>query len=267
MVARLRESNSINSSIPKKKEMATLKALIFDLDGVITKTAAVHEHAWKLLFDEYLRTRAEPFQEFTESDYLKFVDGKPRYNGVESFLKSRGIELARGDPTDAPGNGTICALGNQKNVYFRKVLDAEGVSSYESTVRLIRDARAAGIRVGVASSSANAGDVLARAGLSDLIEARVDGVVSAAEKLAGKPAPDIFVTCAARLGCTPSEAIVFEDATSGVAAGKAGKFALTVGLNRGDAAQGAALREHGADVVWDDVGEHTLDDLRALAFP
>ena len=202
------------------------KAVIFDLDGCITKTAEVHSRAWKSMFDAYLKSECEAGQrEFSTQDYLTYVDGKPRYEGVRSFLTSRGIDIPFGDPSDKPAMLpiTMCSLGNRKNDFFVQVLDTEGVEVYPSSVRLIKQAREIGLRVGVASSSKNAERVLEAAGLTHLIEERIDGVVSADMGLKGKPAGDIFVTCCQKLGCVPAEAIVIEDATSGVAAGRDGK--------------------------------------------
>ena len=209
------------------------EAVIFDLDGVITKTANVHSRAWKKMFDEYLLDRAkkegETFVEFTSEDYLKYVDGKPRYDGVKSFLETRGIELPFGTPDDLPKLETVCGLGNRKNVAFNDVLKAEGVEAYPSTVKLMEQLKTDGIRIGVASSSKNCEGVLNAAGLMHFVETRVDGVVSAEMGLNGKPAPDIFVTAAGNLGIKPNNAIVVEDATSGVRAGKNGNFGLVLG--------------------------------------
>ena len=196
------------------------EAVIFDLDGVITRTALVHSHDWKKMFDDYLMYReklhGETFREFTQKgDYLPFVDGKPRYEGVKSFLESRGIHIPFGDPSDDVALETVCGLGNRKNITFNEVLQRDGVSVYESTVQMIHDLKKAGIKVGVASSSKNCEAVLEAAGLMPLIETRVDGVVSAEMGLKGKPEPDIFTTAAANLGVKPHNAIVVEDAVSG----------------------------------------------------
>ena len=221
--ARLHLAESIRNELQ-------FKAIIFDLDGCITKTAAVHSRAWKAMFDAFLRDEATnaPLPEFTPQDYLKYVDGRPRYEGVATFLQSRSLSLPAGSPEDPPGLAppTCCSLGNRKNDFFLEVLHKEGVEEYPSSVRIIRAARALGIRLGVASSSKNAAVVLEQAGLTSLIEERVDGVVSAATGLKGKPAGDIFVTCCKKLGCSPHEAIVIEDATSGVEAGRNGKVWL-----------------------------------------
>jgi len=232
--------------------------VIFDLDGVITKTALVHSSAWKKMFDEYLRIReknhGEPFREFShENDYLPYVDGKPRYKGVESFLKSRGINIPFGDPGDEPGRETACGLGNRKNEAFNEVLERDGVQVYESTVALIRELKAKGIRVGVASSSKNCKAVLERAGIPDLFETRVDGVVSAELNLKGKPEPDIFTTAADNLGAAYDRTVVVEDAVSGVQAGAKGNFGLVLGIAREDNEK--ELKLNGADIVVKDIAE------------
>ncbi len=248
----------------KKNKMPEFDAVIFDLDGVITKTALVHGSAWKKMFDEFLRSReknfGEPFREFTHADdYLPYVDGKPRYKGVDDFLKSRAIELPFGDPSDGPEKETVCALGNRKNLLFNKVLDEEGVKVYESTVELIKQLKSAGVKIGVASSSKNCKPVLEAAGLLDLFETRIDGVVSAEIGLKGKPEPDIFTTACDRLGVEYHRAIVVEDAVSGVQAGKKGNFGLTIGVAREENAR--ELQINGGDIVVEDLGELTMEDL------
>ncbi len=240
------------------------EAVIFDLDGVITRTALVHSHAWKKMFDDYLRQRekehGEPFKEFTQKDdYLPYVDGKPRYEGVKSFLQSRGINIPFGDPTDSVEMETVCGLGNRKNITFNEVLSRDGVSVYESTVQMIHDLKKAGIKVGVASSSKNCEAVLSAAGLLPLIETRVDGVVSVELGLKGKPEPDIFTTAAANLGVKPHMAVVVEDAVSGVAAGRAGNFGLVLGIAREE--NNHELLVNGADIVVDDISETSLEAI------
>ncbi len=234
------------------------EAVIFDLDGVITKTALVHSAAWKKMFDEYLKERerkySEPFREFIhENDYLPYVDGKPRYDGVESFLKSRGIKIPYGDPADPPGKETICGLGNRKNQAFNEVLERDGVEIFESTVELIRELINKGIKVGVASSSKNCKAVLEKAGLLEMMETRVDGVVSAEMGLNGKPEPDIFTTAADNLGVSYDKAVVVEDAVSGVQAGKNGNFGLVLGIARENNKK--ELKTNGADIVVEDIAE------------
>lgn len=240
-------------------------AVIFDLDGVITQTALVHSRAWKAMFDGFLKTYYErhrlPFLEFRhDPDYLNYVDGRPRYEGVRTFLESRNIRLEFGDPEDSGDQETICGLGNRKNDAFNEVLRQEGVKTYPSTVAFMEQLKAAGIHIGVASSSKNCEAVLEAAGLMHFVETRVDGVVSAAMGLKGKPEPDIFLTAAANLGVKPDRAVVVEDASSGVAAGRKGNFGLVVGLAREDNRQ--ELLEQGADVVFADMAETGLDAIQ-----
>jgi beta-phosphoglucomutase family hydrolase len=231
---------------------------LFDLDGVLTKTAKVHAAAWKEMFDGYLRERsAKTGDEFVPfdavADYDEYVDGKPRYEGVESFLGSRGIELPRGDPSDPPEAVTVDGLGNRKNEIVLRLIRVEGVEPYEGSVRYVRAAREKGLRRAVVSSSTNCRDVLVAAGIEDLFEVRIDGVVAEREHLRGKPAPDTFVAGARAFGAAPAQAAVFEDALAGVAAGRAGGFGFVVGVDR--VGQADALREHGADLVVADLGE------------
>lgn len=241
------------------------EAVVFDLDGVITKTAATHSRAWKKMFDEYLKQREtehnEPFKEFTSDDYLTFVDGKPRYEGVKSFLDSRGIKLPYGTPDDDLNLETVSGLGNRKNKAFNEVLKTEGVEVYPSTVKLFKKLKENNIHIGVASSSKNCESVLKAAGLMEYIETRVDGVVSAEIGLKGKPAPDIFITAAANLGVLPHKTIVVEDAVSGVQAGKNGNFGLVLGLARENNNQ--ALLNNGADIVLNDLDEISFNELEA----
>jgi beta-phosphoglucomutase family hydrolase len=240
------------------------EAVVFDLDGVITKTALVHATAWKKMFDEYLRSReermGEPFREFTHAgDYLPFVDGKPRYKGVSSFLESREIGIPYGDPGDDPEMETVCGLGNRKNIMFNRVLNEEGVETYASTLKIIHDLKKAGVKIGVASSSKNCRQVLEKAGLLGLFETRVDGVVSAEIGLKGKPEPDIFTTACANLGVSCHRAIIVEDAVSGVEAGKKGNFGLVLGIAREENA--LELLVGGADIVVEDLGEIGLEEM------
>src|SRR5919198_2965885 len=231
---------------------------LFDLDGVLTKTAEVHAAAWKEMFDAYLRERAattgKEFVPFDPvADYDDYVDGKPRYEGVQSFLASRGIELPRGEPSDPPEAQTVDGLGNRKNEIVLRLIREQGVEAYEGSVRYVRAARDAGLRRAVVSSSTNCRDVLHAAGIEDLFEERIDGVVAEREHLKGKPAPDTFLAGARAVGVEPAEAAVFEDALAGVAAGRAGSFGFVVGVDR--VGQADALREHGADVVVRDLAE------------
>jgi beta-phosphoglucomutase family hydrolase len=233
-------------------------ACLFDLDGVLTQTAKVHDRAWKQTFDDYLRERAQrtgaEFKEFDPvRDYEEYVDGKPRYDGVRSFLESRGITLPEGSPDDPPEAETICGIGNRKNVLVLGLIRTQGVEAYDGSVRYVKAAREAGLRRAVVSSSANARDVLTAAGILDLFEEIVDGHVADEQHLHGKPAPDTFLAGARALGVAPARAAVFEDALAGVAAGRAGDFGCVVGVDR--VGQAAALKEHGADIVVSDLAE------------
>jgi beta-phosphoglucomutase family hydrolase len=220
------------------------RACLFDLDGVLTQTAKVHSAAWKQMFDEYLRSRDEPFHEFTEDDYEDYVDGMPREDGVRSFLKSRGIEL------DDEG---VTQLADRKNDLVQRLIHEQGVEVYEGSVRYVEAVRDAGLRRAVVSSSANTHDVLRVTGIEDLFEAVVDGTTIERDDLKGKPAPDSFLAGARALGAEPGAAVVFEDALAGVEAGRAGHFGFVVGVDRVGHAD--ELREHGADVVVEDLSE------------
>jgi beta-phosphoglucomutase family hydrolase len=235
-----------------------VQACLFDLDGVVTKTALVHAAAWKQTFDEFLRERAKqtgtkfvPFDKVGEYD--RYVDGKPRLDGTRSFLQARGINLPEGSPDDPPTAQTVNGLSNRKNALVLEMIDKQGVQVYDGSVRYIKAVRAAGLRTAVVSSSANTVQVLKVAGLTGLFDARIDGVVAKERGLKGKPAPDTFLAGAQALGVPPAEAVVFEDALAGVAAGHAGHFGLVVGVNR--TGQAAELAAHGADVVVDDLEE------------
>jgi beta-phosphoglucomutase family hydrolase len=233
-------------------------ACLFDLDGVLTQTAKVHAEAWKSMFDEFLREWAPAHhQEFVAfdpvGDYDEYVDGKPRYEGVRSFLASRGIDLPQGTPDDPPSAETIDGLGNRKNELVLRLIHDRGVQPYDGSVRYVHAAIEAGLRRAVVSSSTNCKDVLRAAGIDDLFEEIIDGVVADRERLKGKPAPDTFLAGAKALGVEPGAATVFEDALAGVQAGRAGKFGFVVGVDR--AGQADALREHGADVVVKDLAE------------
>jgi beta-phosphoglucomutase family hydrolase len=235
-----------------------IKACLFDLDGVLTQTAKVHAAAWKTMFDEFLRSWAERHgQEFVPfdpvSDYDEYVDGKPRYEGVKSFLASRGIELLQGTPEDPPSAETIDGLGNRKNEIVLKLIHEQGVQPYEGSVRYVHAVIDAGLRRAVVSSSTNCRDVLKAAGIDDLFDEIVDGVVAEREHLKGKPAPDTFLAGARAVGAEPREAAVFEDALAGVEAGRAGSFGFVVGVDR--VGQADALKAHGADVVVRDLAE------------
>jgi beta-phosphoglucomutase family hydrolase len=234
------------------------RACLFDLDGVLTKTAVVHNAAWKEMFDAYLQERSrrtgEPFVPFDPGrDYDEYVDGKPRADGTRSFLASRGIELPEGSDDDPPSAETIHGLGTRKNEIVLRRIREDGVEAYESSVRYVRAARDAGLRRAVVSSSANCRDVLIAVGIEDLFEARIDGVVAGREHLRGKPAPDTFLAAARALGLGPQAAAVFEDALAGVEAGRAGRFRFVVGVDR--TGQADALKKHGADIVVADLAE------------
>jgi beta-phosphoglucomutase family hydrolase len=233
-------------------------ACLFDLDGVLTDTASVHTKAWKLMFDGFLRQRAEktgekfvPFDPV--DDYLKYVDGKKREDGVRSFLASRGIQLPDGDPDDTPDKDTVYALGTRKNDAFQKTLHNDGVKVFDGSRRYLEQVTAAGLATAVVSSSANTREVLEITGLERFIQQRVDGVTLREEHIAGKPAPDSFLRAAQLLNVPPAAAAVFEDALSGVAAGHAGRFGLVVGVDR--VGQADELRSHGADVVVTDLAD------------
>ena len=235
-----------------------IRGCLFDLDGVLTKTAKVHDAAWKQMFDAYLSERAkrtgEPFVPFDPvKDYEEYVDGKPRADGTRSFLASRGIELPEGHEDDPPEAETIEGLGNRKNQIVLEKIHTDGVEAYEGSVRYVKAVRDAGLRRAVVSSSANAHDVLVAAGIEDLFEARIDGLVAEREHLRGKPAPDSFLAGARALGLRPNASVVFEDALAGVAAGRAGGFGFVVGVDR--VGQAEALKEHGADVVVTDLAD------------
>jgi beta-phosphoglucomutase family hydrolase len=237
---------------------AKIEACLFDLDGVLTDTAAVHDEAWKEMFDGFLRERAtrerKPFVPFDPiADYEKYIDGKARFDGVRSFLASRRIELPEGSHQDPPVADTVGGLGNRKNELVLAKFERFGVVVYEGSVRFVLAARAAGLRCAVVSASANCRQVLDAAGIADLFETQVDGVVAEEYGLRGKPAPDTFLAAARILEVQPDEAAVFEDALAGVEAGRAGKFGLVVGVDR--VGQASELRGHGADIVVSDLAE------------
>ncbi|GGV25062.1 hypothetical protein GCM10010182_54530 [Actinomadura cremea] len=235
-------------------------ACLFDLDGVLTRTASVHAAAWKEMFDGYLRERAartgEPFVPFDiAKDYGPHVDGKKREDGTRSFLRSRGIELAEGEPDDPPDAETVRGLGDRKNALVLKLIEDRGVERFDGSIDYVRAARDAGLKTAVVSSSANTVQVLRAAGITDLFDARVDGVVAAERHLPGKPAPDMFLAAARELDVPAERAAVFEDALAGVEAGRAGGFGHVVGVNRVDGAHARELAERGADVVVEDLSE------------
>lgn len=232
-----------------------VRGCLFDLDGVLTRTAVVHAAAWKEMFDEFLRRReGADFRPFDPvGEYDRYVDGRPRADGVRTFLAARGIELPDGDPEDPPGRDTVNGLGNRKNALLLEKLRTQGVEVYDGSVRYVRAVRQAGLRTAVVTSSANCGQILRSAGMADWFEARIDGVVAAERGLAGKPQPDTFLAAARELGLTAAESAVFEDALAGMDAGHAGHFRFVVGVDR--TGQAEALRSHGAHRVVRDLAE------------
>jgi beta-phosphoglucomutase family hydrolase len=237
---------------------ADIHALLFDLDGVLTQTAKVHAAAWKETFDEFLRKNAKesgtefvPFDKV--ADYDEYVDGKPREDGVRSFLASRGIELPEGSPNDPPDAETVHGVGNNKNERVLKLIHDQGVEPYPGSVTYLNEVQRAGLPRAVVSSSANCRDVLKAAGIDQFFDTIIDGVVAERAHLHGKPAPDTFLAGAKALGIEPAHAVVFEDALAGVQAGSAGNFGYVVGVDR--VGQRDALKAHGADIVVDDLSE------------
>lgn len=243
------------TSQPDPVDRSRFDAILFDLDGVLTETASLHAAAWKQMFDEYLHSRAqvldEDFVEFSHDDYLQCVDGRPRFDGVRTFLASRGIEVPEGTPDDPPVSETIGGLGNRKNEAFLRLID-DGVTAFPGAAEFVARARAAGMKTAVVSSSANAERVLTAAGLTDLFDTRVDGITARRLGLAGKPSPDTYLAAARRVGAPPDRAVVVEDALSGVDAGINGGFGLVIGIGSGDDA--AQLLAHGAQIVVPSLG-------------
>ncbi|GAA4971616.1 beta-phosphoglucomutase family hydrolase [Yinghuangia aomiensis] len=236
----------------------SIHAFLFDLDGVLTQTAKVHDAAWKDMFDGFLRAEAArtgtPFVPFDAgADYDTYVDGRPRLDGTRGFLASRGITLPEGDPGDPRGTRTVYGLSNEKNDTVLRMIREQGVEPYAGSLDYVRKLQALDVPRAVVSSSANCRDVLHAAGYDGLFDVIVDGIVAHDENLPGKPAPDTFLAAARKLGCTPAEAVVFEDALAGVAAGRAGGFGYVVGVDR--VGQADALREHGADTVVTDLAD------------
>jgi beta-phosphoglucomutase family hydrolase len=232
------------SGVDGEFDWARLDGVLFDLDGVITPTAEIHEHAWAELFAAY---------DYTEDDYLQYIDGKPRYDGVRSFLASRGVTLPEGSPTDPPGDSTVCALGNRKNALFNEILDRDGIAPYPASLATLDVLARHDVPAAVVSSSKNARTVLDAAGLGDRFDVVVDGVVAAAHHITGKPAPDMFLYAARQLGVEVERTAVVEDAVSGVAAGAAGGFGVVIGVDRGAGA--ATLTANGATFVVDDLAD------------
>ncbi|OIJ98348.1 HAD family hydrolase [Streptomyces colonosanans] len=231
-----------------------IQACLFDLDGVITKTAVVHAAAWKQTFDDFLRRRdGDSYRPFGDADYEEYVDGRPRADGVRTFLASRSIRLPEGDPDDPPGRQTVHGLGNRKNTLLLELIRTHGVEAYDGTIRYVEAVRAAGLRTAVVSSSANCRDVLRSIRAEHLFDVTIDGVVAAQRHLPGKPHPDTFLAAALDLGVEAKAAAVFEDALAGMDAGRSGHFGYVVGVDR--VGQADALRAHGADVVVPDLAE------------
>lgn len=238
--------------------MGPIRAVVFDTDGVITRTAQVHEAAWKRLFDDYLHERGDDEAPFTQEDYLAHVDGRPRYDGVATFLASRGIELPKGERSDPVVAETVCGMGNRKNTYFRAEVSEHGVQTFASTMAMVADLRHEGVVLAAVSASENQDVVLDAAGVQDAFDVLVDGVMARDLGLAGKPDPALFLTAAVRLGVPPQQAAVVEDARSGVAAGRAGGFGAVIGVDR--AGRPDQLRSAGADIVVAD-----LDEVQVIA--
>ncbi|MGW0336268.1 HAD family hydrolase [Streptomyces sp. NPDC003011] len=231
-----------------------IQACLFDLDGVVTRTAVVHAAAWKEMFDAFLREReGEHVRPFEEADYDEYVDGRPRADGVRTFLASRGIDLPEGTPDDPPDAPTVHGLGNRKNDLVLEKIRTDGVEAYDGTLRYLAAVRAKGLRTAIVSSSANCRDVLRAVGAEDLFDVRIDGVVAAERKLPGKPRPDTFLAAAKDLGVDPARCAVFEDALAGMDAGRSGHFGHVVGVDR--TGQTDALYAHGADFVVKDLAE------------
>ena len=250
-------------------DASKIDTVVFDLDGVITRTESVHHAAWEQLFNEYLEERSallgEPFEPFQASDYLEFVDGKPRYDGVASFLESRNISIPWGSAEDPPEAETVCGLGNRKNGYFLNRLESDGVDAYASSVAFVRELQRQGVETALISSSRNVNEVLGAAGLLDLFAIRIDGIVADELGLPGKPSPAVFIEAAARTGADPDHAAIVEDAQSGVAAGKAGGFRIVIGVDRGGQAE--ELSAAGATVVVSDLDEFDVKPVPPVPRP
>ena len=232
-----------------------IRACLFDLDGVLTKTAVVHAAAWKETFDDFLRRRdGDGFRPFDPvADYDEYVDGLPRADGVRTFLASRGVELPGGTDEDSPDQDTVHGLGNRKNALVLQKIREDGVEAYAGSVRFVQAVREAGLATAVVSSSANCRDVLVSVGMEGQFDVRIDGIVAAQRKLPGKPHPDTYLEAARDLGCTPAQAAVFEDALAGMDAGRSGHFGYVIGVDR--VGQAPELRAHGADIVVLDLAE------------
>lgn len=233
-------------------DLTTFQAVLFDLDGVLTPTAEVHMHAWQSMFEE-LFTAWDIQPPYTERDYFDYLDGKKRYDGVASLLRSRDVEVPWGDPSDDPSADTVCGIGNRKNEVFSRVLRAEGIAAYPGSIALLDELQAAGVPIAVVSSSKNAEEVLRTAGLRERFPVVMDGVIAERDHLASKPAPDVFVEGARMLGVEPARSAAVEDAISGVQSAVAGGFALVIGVDRGTGPE--ELRRAGAHLVVEDLAE------------
>lgn len=231
-------------------DLTAYDAVLFDLDGVLTPTAEVHMHAWRSMFEE-LFAAWDITPAYSDQDYFDYLDGKKRYDGVASLLRSRDVEVKWGDPSDDPSVDSVCGIGNRKNEVFARILREDGVTAFPGSIRLLDALQAAGTPIAVVSSSKNAEEVLAAAGIRDRFPVVMDGVIAERDNLASKPAPDVFVEAARMMGVDPARSAAVEDAISGVASAAAGGFALVVGVDRGVGA--SALREAGAHVVVDDL--------------
>ncbi|MFG6475144.1 HAD family hydrolase [Microbacterium sp. P06] len=231
-------------------DLASYEAVLFDLDGVLTPTAEVHMHAWRVMFEKlFVDWNITP--PYSDADYYEYLDGKRRYDGVASLLRSRDVEVPWGEPSDAPTVDTVSGIGNRKNAVFTQVLESDGIAAYPGSLALVERLRSAGVPVAVVSSSKNAEDVLKAAGIRDLFPVVMDGVIAERDNLTSKPAPDVFLEAARMLGVDPARSVAVEDALSGVQSAAAGRFAVVVGVDRGTGAD--KLREAGATVVVDDL--------------
>jgi beta-phosphoglucomutase family hydrolase len=247
-------ASASGSATPPAVTRDRFDAVLFDLDGVLTSTAAIHARAWKRMFDQFLREKHPAQPPFDiDADYKRYVDGKPRYEGVRSFLESRDVHLPYGEAADPPGDTSVCALGNRKQVLVQQAIDNGEVEPFETSVRWVKQLKEQGFKLGVVSSSRNCGPVLRAANIDHLFETRVDGLTLAELNLPGKPAPDSFLRAAQNLRVDPGRTVVVEDAISGVESGRAGNFGLVLGVDREGHAD--ALLKHGADAIVRDLGE------------
>lgn len=242
----------------------TIDGVIFDMDGVVTDTAKVHYRAWKIMFDDFLNHYAHkrkiPYVPFTQEDYLYYVDGMPRYDGIKSFLSSRNIKIPFGDPTDSANKESVCGLGKRKNDEFLHLIERDGVDLFPSTIALIKNLHEYHIKTAIVSSSKNCKTILKKAGIEELFDTRVDGETLNKLGLLGKPQPDMFLEAAKRLSVEPKNSIVIEDAISGVQAGRAGNFRLVVGIDRKGTLH-ETFKSNGADLVVLDLEDLSIDEI------